>query len=569
MRDWRPWVLSLSAAACGSSRAAPAPACPGSCTSAAALATLDLVAGQPGGPGWVDGALAAAHLADPWTLTGDENGHLYVIDGEAVRTIDVAAGQMATLVGAFGQVGGADGVGASASFNQPSGLSLSGGQLTISDTENNDIRRIDLATATVTLIAGVEGETGAVDGVGTSARFNEPEGLARDGQGNLYIADTNNDTIRALAPDSGAVTTIAGLPSASGTADGVGAAAQFNTPRALVLDGAGILYVADAINQSVRKVDTTTGAVSTLTTFGTPPLGPVPQGVALDGTDVLVSLAGGGALVDSRVVRVAADGTVTTIAGSATAQGYVDGAPADSLLNGPAGLWNDGAGTLYVADEHNAVIRAIDLPSSVIRTYAGAKSSGSADGTGAEARFLSPGGIADDGETAYVADSGNETIRKVILATGAVTTITGAVGQVGVVDGALADARFDNPQGIALDAQAQQLYVADTGNRRIRRIDLGAGTVSTLALVPAAGATFAGFDGPAGLALDGGVLFVTDYTDDVVVAIDLSRGEATTVAGTPPVRQDARTEVGSAAAFYRVRWGLRQTGRATSTWPTI
>ena len=425
----------------------------------------------------------------------------------------------------------------------------SGGALIISDTENNDIRQIDPSTAAVQTIAGASGQTGTADAVGLDARFNEPEGLALDGSGQLFIADTNNDTIRALALDGRAVTTVAGLPSGGGTADGVGPAAEFNTPRALAFDGAGTLYVIDSINQSVRKLDPTTRAVSTLATFGTPGLGPVPQGIALDGSDVLVSLAGGGALLDSRIVRVTADGTVTTLAGSDAAQGFVDAVGTDARFNGPAGLLNDGAGTLYVADEHNAVIRAVDLATAAVRTYAGAKSSGSADAAGGQARFLAPGGLAADDRTVYVADTGNDTLRAIDLATGEVTTVAGAVGQAGVVDGAAGDARFDHPQGVALDSAARALYVADTQNRRIRRVDLAAGTVTTLAYGPPPGEAFGGFDAPSGLAFDAGHLYVTDYTDDAVVAIDLQKQEISTLAGHfgIPGRADG---VGAAAAFY-------------------
>jgi sugar lactone lactonase YvrE len=549
MRDWRPLFLWLSAAGCGNSAQPTAARCTGACTTATTLTTLDLLAGQPGGPGWVDGALVAAHLADPWAIASDGSGHLYVIDGNTVRAIDIAAGQMTTLAGAFGQVGGADGTGPRASFNQPSGLVWTGSSLVISDTENNDIRRIDVATAAVQIIAGASGQTGTADAVGLDARFNEPEGLALDTSGNLFIADTNNDTIRVLALDGSAVTTVAGLPSAGGTADGVGPAAEFNTPRALAFDSAGTLYVADSINQSIRKLDPATNAVSTLTTFGTPPQGPVPQGVALDGSDVLVSLAGGGALVESRIVRVTPDGAVTTVAGSDSAQGFVDAVGTDARFNGPAGLFNDGAGTLYVADEHNAVIRAVDLATTAVRTYAGARSSGSADGTGGQARFLGPEGLAASDRTVYVADTGNDTIRAIDLATGEVTTIAGAVGQPGSTDGAPGDARFDHPQGLALDDGAQALYVADTQNRRIRRVDLAAGTVTTLVYTPAPGDTFGGFDAPSGLALDAGRLFVTDYTDDAVVAVDLQKGEVSTLAGHfgSPGRADG---IGAAAAFY-------------------
>jgi sugar lactone lactonase YvrE len=499
---------------------------------------LDALAGQPGASGWVDGSLVAAHFADPWSLTGDGQGHLYVSDGDAIRAIDQTAGTVTTLAGVYNQLGTTDGVGAQASLNLPSGLAFLGGTLYLADTENHTIRKIDVQTGSVTTVAGLAGQPGAVDGTGTEARFREPEGLALDASGNLYIGDTDNNLLRKLVISSAAVASIAGSPIMAGSSDGVGAAALFNKPRAMTIDGAGNLFVADSVNQSIRMVEPTTGTVSTIATFDT-----WPQGLAVDGTDVLASLA------DNRIVRVAADGTVTTLAGSSGAQGFLDGPGDAARFNSPAGLWNDGAGTLYVVDNLNAVIRAIVLASASVSTYAGAKSLGSADGIGGEARFSAPQGLAADETVVYVADTGNDVIRKIVLATGEVTTPGGAVGQPGHTDGALADARFNQPRGLAFDVAAQQLYVADTLNHCIRRIDLGARTVSTLTYATAPGATFNGLDAPSGVALDQGRLFVTDSSDNVVVAIDLQRAQISTLAGQylVPARADG---IGAAAGFY-------------------
>jgi sugar lactone lactonase YvrE len=501
------------------------------------LTRLDIVAGQPGGPGWVNGTLAAAHFSDPWAIASDGHEHLYVAEGFTVRTIDVAAGQVTTLAGVYNQPGGTDGVGAQASLNLPSGLAFDAGQLYVADTENHLLRRIDVQSGSVTTIAGSSGP-GAVDGTASDASFREPEGLALDGARNLYIADTDNNTIRMLSRASGAVTTVAGTAGMAGAADGVGAAALFNKPRALTIDTSGNLYVADSSNNSVRKIATDTASVSTLVTFDS-----TPQGLAVDGGDLLVSL------YDTRVVRVAADGTTTTVAGAAGVQGFIDGAGGDARFGSPAGLLNDGAGTLYVADNRNAAIRAIALNGPVVSTYAGVQSSGSSDGRSTQARFFAPKGLATDGSTIYVADTSNDAIRKISLATGEVTTLTGTIGQAGLFDGALADARFNQPQALALDVAAQKLYVADTLNRSIRVVDLGADSVATLTYSPTAGSTLRGFDAPSGLVLEQGQLFVTDYTDDVVVAIDLKRSQISTLAGQYGV--PAGTDgVGSQAGFY-------------------
>jgi DNA-binding beta-propeller fold protein YncE len=502
------------------------------------LSRLDVLAGQPGGPGWVDGPRAAAHFAEPWAFANDGRRRLYVADLHVIRAIDVAPGVVTTLAGDHRRAGAIDGVGARAAFNTPSGLAFDAGQLFVADTENHVIRRVDVASGAVAVMAGVLGSPGAVDAVGPDARFREPEGLALDDHGHLYVGDTDNNCIRVLALGSGAVTTIAGSPATAGFADGVGAAARFNKPKGLVLDGHGRLYAIDAVNQSVRSVHLSTGAVSTLVTFAT-----LPQGLAVDGADLVVSLG------DHRVVRVAPGGSVSPLAGRAGAKGLVDGAAADARFDSPAGLWNDGAGTLYVADAGNSVVRTISLADGTVGTYAGTRSAGRDDGAGPAARFSAPQGLAADGHTVYVADSGNAVIRAIAVPSGDVTTLAGAPGSPGLADGALTDARFNQPQGLALDDDARALYVADTQNRKIRRIDLRAGQVTTLAFTRAPGDAFSGFDAPSGLAIDGGRLFVTDYTNHLVAAIDLKSARLSSFAGTYGVPGRANG-VGTHAAFY-------------------
>jgi hypothetical protein len=493
----------------------------------------------------VNGALVDAHFQDPWEIAGDGATHLYVADQNVIRAIDRGTGDVTTLAGTFGPPGSADGVGAAATFNLPSGLAYAGGQLYLSDTENHTIRKLDVASGQVTTLAGAAGQRGSTDGAASDARFGEPEGIALEGD-LLYVSDTDNDTIRVLSLSAGTVVTLVGQVDVPGLMDGVGSAAQFDRPKAMRSDAAGNLYVADSLNNAVRKVVPSTGAVTTLATFPS-----VPQGFAIDGGDLLVSLEG---LTDGRVVRIqgavspgCAGCTVSDVAGSATVQGYVDAAGAAARFESPAGLWNDGAGTLYIADSRNYVVRAMAISSAIVTTYAGALSVGSADGMGSSARFSGPQGLAADDATVYVADTGNDTIRRIDVATGAGTTLAGTAGQSGQVDGPAGTAMFDGPEGLALDTGSQTLYVADTLNRTLRQIDLATGSVSTPAYTPTP--TFRGLDAPSGIALYQGQLFVTDYQDDDVVRIDLATAQVSTFAGNwgNPGTADG---VAEAAGFY-------------------
>src|SRR5262249_20707626 len=154
--------------------------------------------------------------------------------------------------GTFGVVGGMDGVGPAAQLFQPNGIAVAGGTVYFADTENHAIRTIDLSSHAVTTWAGALGVAGTDDGPIASARFREPEGLAADGSGNLYVADTDNNTIRKIVIATGTVTTLAGTAGMTGATDGVGAAALFNKPRAIAWDGGGKLYVVDSLNDSIR-----------------------------------------------------------------------------------------------------------------------------------------------------------------------------------------------------------------------------------------------------------------------------------------------------------------------------
>ena len=287
------------------------------------------------------------------------------------------------------------------------------GNLYVLDSANHTIRKVTPA-GEVTTFAG-SGSSGSDDGTGTAASFNNPTGVAVDGDGNLYVADTYNSTIRKVTP-AGVVTTFAGSGS-YGSDDGTGTAASFANPRGVAVDGDGNLYVADTNNHSIRKV--------------------TPAGV------------------------------VTTFAGSGSS-GSDDGTGTAASFNEPQGVAVGGDGNLYVADIYNHSIRKV-TPAGEVTTFAGSGSSGSDDGTGTAASFNYPRGVAFDGDgNLYVADAGNRTIRKVTPA-GEVTTLAGSAGSQGSINGIGPAARFVYPTGVAFGGDGN-LYVIDSNDSKIRKV---------------------------------------------------------------------------------------------------
>jgi sugar lactone lactonase YvrE len=312
-----------------------------------------------------------------------------------------------------------DGPAAAARFSSPRGVALDGaGNLYVADSANHRIRRIVIASGAVTTLAG-SGTVGGADGPGATAQFNRPYGVAVDGAGNLYVADGANYLIRAITP-AGVVSTLAGSLGYYGFTDAIGTSAKFNVPGDVALDGAGNLYVADDENNRIRAI-------------------------------------------------VIATQDVSTLAGDGTPNAFADGNGTSARFNHPAGVAADGAGNLYVADAMNHRIRKIVIATRDVTTLAGDGTGGFADGPGATARFNQPGGVAADGAgNLYVADYGNHRIRKIVIASGEVTTLAGD-GTGGFTDGPAAAAQFNYPYGVAVDG-AGNLYVGDEGNNRIRKI---------------------------------------------------------------------------------------------------
>jgi sugar lactone lactonase YvrE len=323
--------------------------------------------------------------------------------------------------------------------------------------------------AVVTTLAG-SGTLGSTDAIGAAASFNYSSGVAVEQIGNIYVADSYSNKIRKIT-GAGEVTTLAGSGIA-GSADGLGIAASFNNPTGVAVDENGNVYVADSYNNKIRKI-TASGEVTTLAGSGAPGTANGtgtaarfngPSGVAVDQSGTLYVSD-----TDNQKIRkITASGAVTNHVGSGT-PGSTDGTGTEASFYYPQGIAVDGTGTLYVADTDNQKIRKIEA-GGVVTTLAGSGSYGSTDGTGTLASFNGPSGVAVDvNNNVFVADAGNNKIRK-ISATGEVTTLAGS-GVEGAIDGSGIDANFKYPEGVAVDGNGK-VYVADGYNNKIRKISL-------------------------------------------------------------------------------------------------
>ncbi len=318
--------------------------------------------------------------------------------------------------------------GSSALFNQPLGITTDGTSLYVADYNNHAIRQIDLATKIVSIFAG-NGIVGRTNGIGMAASFYNPTDVTTDGK-NLYVADFNNNSVRVINIDNHEVTTIGSVDGLAGSVDStIPADVRFNHPTGITTDGINI-YVADYGNSTVRRID-------------------------ISNNYAVYTLAG-----------------VSGSIGSADDSQGIRGA---ARFNGPARITTDGK-NLYLTDFNNRTIRQIEIKSGIVTTLAGRTGPlgtdvGTDNGIGAAAHFYQPNGITTDGVNLYVTDLYQNTIRKVVIATGYVETIAGKSGTSGegsYLNGTGLDATFYNPVGITTDGTS--LYVADSRNNAIRKL---------------------------------------------------------------------------------------------------
>lgn len=326
----------------------------------------------------------------------------------------------------------------------------------------------------VTTFAGSSGFSGLVDGIGSAARFNLPQGMTTDGT-YLYVADYLNNAIRRIDPATQTVTIFAGSATgASGYANGVGTAALFFRPYDITNDGTS-LYVTEFNGCMIRKIDIATATVSTFAGTGvcqspsvdgtgTAATFDSPQGITTDGTSLFVT--------ENTVVRRIniASQVVTKFAGSTSVVvGHVDATGTAARFNNLEGITTDGT-SLYVVDQYYQDIRKIDIGTAAVTSFAGnytnITTTTSTDGTGIAATFYKPIGITTDGTNLYVMEYWGDVVRKVAISSATATTLAGSSGLTGTADGAGAVARFRSPMGITI--YCGNLFIGDTGNSSIR-----------------------------------------------------------------------------------------------------
>ena len=568
--------------------------------------------------GFADGTGTSAKFYYPHGVAVLSNGNIVVVDpgNQRIRIVTYPAGVVTTLAGQ-GSGGFTDATGTNAQFNGPQGVAvLSNGNIVVADTNNQRIRIVTPAGAVSTLAGN--GTQANTDGTGTNARFYNPSGVAVLSDGNIAVADINNNRIRIVTYPGGVVTTLAG--STAGSTDATGTNALFNGPQGVAVLSNGNIVVADYSNNRIRIV-TPAGAVTTLAGTGngvfadglgpTGPnmlvagnsvfagqvnitnllgnTGPVPNipaltvdgdvavtgnmSVASGSSNVTLTVSGSTSTVPSpasfyypqgvaqlsngnivvadtsnnRIRIVTPAGVVTTLAGQAG--GFADGTGTNAQFNYPQGVAVLSNGNIVVADYGNHRIRIV-TPAGVVTTLAGQDTSGTANATGTNAQFNGPRGVAvlSDGNI-VVADAGNSRIR-IVTPLGVVTTLAGSTG--GFADGTGTSAQFWNPQGVAQLSNGN-IVVGDYNNNRIRIVTYPGGVVTTLAGQATAGSTDgtgtnAQFYAPSSVAvLSNGNIVVTDQNNNRIRIVTYPGGVVSTLAGSTLGSTDA---TGTNAQFF-------------------
>lgn len=553
-----------------------------------------------GGFGNSDGSSSSARLALPHAICIDSTDtNLYFADSHnhKIRKCTIATGDIVTVAGGGNTTTVLNLVGTNASFKFPKGIciDLTNTTLYVGDTENNLIRRITLADGQVTTFIG-SGSFGSANGTGTAASMIYPFKLCFDTSGTkifaciggndsvkaidvasasmgnyagqtlfrslntkltgifnkpnfscvdstntyMYVTDTDNLRVRRIHIESGTVVPFAGNGNSTHL-DGIGAAAQFTYSRGICIDSTNTnLYVGDSESGRLRKITVGTANVVTIGTYGVTNF-KVRQ-MCIDSTNTFIYAAD----IENHVIRKIqiSDGAIVTIAGSFGISGNTDGTGAVARFRQCAGVCIDSTNTnLYVTDLNHRV-RRIVIATGAVTSLAGPLNgaTGLIDATGTNARFASPFGLCIDqtDTNLYVCDSYNHSIRKIVIATGAVSTFAGRIdGGIGLADYSGTDAFFNVPNGIVMSPDYKSLYVTEWTNACIRKIELATAAVSTIAGIYAPSFTTITFQRiiqPSlnvafmGIFDKNGNIYISNTNNHVIRKLDRN-GIVTTVAG--------------------------------------
>jgi trimeric autotransporter adhesin len=478
-----------------------------------------------------------ARLLSPARLAIDANDNLYIVDtgNQRIRKVTKSTGLITTIAGSgnYGYAG--DGaLAVEASFANPTDVAVdNAGNVYVCDYQNSRIRRVNAATGIITTIAGsgTAGYSGD-DNLAILASLQEPVGILIDNGGNLIIADTYNQRIRKVDAVTGFITTIAGTGEA-GFADGPSNQAKLNVPQGLAEDANGNLYFSEYQNRRVRKL-----ANSTVTTiagnggyFGDGGLATkaslrFPEGVAV-GTDGVIYLAD---VINNRIRKVDANGIISTVCGSDVMGFNGDGGLAiDAEIRWPKGLTLDQDGNLYFSDSQNNRVRRIDKTTGIINTIAGnGQPTSSGDGQQAtNASLINPLGLTFDGNgNLYIVEHNDHKVRKV-AANGIITTVAGTgIGGFSGDGGLATNAQLFYPTNTEIDIDGN-LLIADRSNNRIRKVNLTTLEINTFINFQ----NYPNLNSPTDVVLLNNDLFVSDYRS--IHKWSRTNGELILFAGNP------------------------------------
>jgi sugar lactone lactonase YvrE len=523
----------------------------------AATGIITTVAGKGNGGIHLDGIPATEAAIGTVDLALDAAGNLYLADQESlrVRKIDAATQIITTVAGNGGDVGfaGDGGPAQAATLGLIEGVSVDpAGNIYIADNDpfgnTGRIRKVDAVTQIITTVAGGGTATSSDFGPPTNALLRIIRKVVADSSGNFYLSD--NSRIRKVIPSSNIIVTVAGGGGATG--EGVSAlTASIGGPAGFAVDSSAQIYFVETLRRRVRKVD---GGGTVNTIAGSQAVGD--GGAATEATlstpsAVAVDSAGNLYIADSRNSRIRrVDGTtgvVTTVAGTGITSFGGDGGPAAAAaLNFPTGVAVDRSGNVFIADTFNRRIRRVDAASQIITTYAGTGSGTfSGDGGPATAAGLSfPNAVAVDASgNLYISDRDGFRIRKVDPATRTITTVAGTSFGFDGDGGPATAAKIWGPSGVAVD-EAGNIYIADTTNNRVRKIAAATQIITTVAGSGANSSEFYGDGGPAtaaalpspkGVAVDAdGNLYIVDNAAERVLKVSAATGILTTLVGGGP-----------------------------------